>query len=278
MTFRAITAGLDDFAKVSPPRDLGPVPDQRWLPIDKLVVDEAYQRQIGGAGRKNVRGIAENFSWSKFSAVVVAPIAGGGYAIIDGQHRTTAAALLGFSEVPCQIIIASQAQQAEAFTAINGATTTMSSLALFAARVAAGDAEAVALAEACSSCGVEILRYPIQASQLKIGQTIATGALQRIWKRAGRDLLVIGLNAIMKSANRVTPGILKAPIITAVIEVLEDAPEWQQAGEALFDAFDTIELLQALADSTAEAARRGGITATAVLKGKIADHLTRQFG
>ena len=278
MTMRAISSGLDDFARIAPPPDLGAVPDLRWLPIERLVVDDSYQRQIGGAGRKNVRRIAENFSWSKFSTVVVAPVAGGGYAIIDGQHRTTAAALLGFAEVPCQIIIASHAQQAEAFGAINGSVTAMSNLALFAARVAAGDAEAAALAEACSSCGVEILRYPIQASRLKAGQTIATGALVRIWARSGRDILVAGLDAIMKSANRETPGVLKAPIITAVIEVLEESPEWRAAGEALFDAFDALELLQALADSTAEAARRGGITATALLKGKIADHLTRHLG
>src|SRR6185503_19283784 len=98
----------------------GPAPMLQWLNIDQLVVDPSYQRPIIGKGRRNVDRIARAFSWSCFAPVVVSPVEGGKFAIIDGQHRTTAAALVGFDSVPCQIVIAALEQQAAAFKAING--------------------------------------------------------------------------------------------------------------------------------------------------------------
>jgi ParB-like nuclease domain len=74
---------------------------------------------------------------SCFAPVVVSPVAGGKFAIIDGQHRTTAATLVGFDSVPCQIVIAAKEEQAAAFKAINGTTTPISIMALHAAALMA---------------------------------------------------------------------------------------------------------------------------------------------
>jgi ParB-like chromosome segregation protein Spo0J len=57
-------------------------------------------------------------------------VEGGRFAIIDGQHRTTSAAILGIETVPCQIVIAEQTEQAAAFKAINGTITPISQMAL----------------------------------------------------------------------------------------------------------------------------------------------------
>jgi ParB-like nuclease domain len=73
----------------------GPAPFLEWIETDKLVVDVTYQREIGRRGATNVNQIAENFDWSKFAPVIVAPVEGGQFAIVDGQHRTTAAILRG---------------------------------------------------------------------------------------------------------------------------------------------------------------------------------------
>lgn len=78
-----------DTAGFQPPAvtpDMGAAPMLQWVPIADLVVDDRYQRRIAGAGRSNVRRIAEGFCWSKFAPVIVAPVAGGKFAIIDGQH------------------------------------------------------------------------------------------------------------------------------------------------------------------------------------------------
>ena len=62
----------------------GPAPFLEWIEINKLVVDVTYQREIGRRGAANVNQIAENFDWSKFAPVIVAPVEGGHFAIVDG--------------------------------------------------------------------------------------------------------------------------------------------------------------------------------------------------
>src|SRR5258708_5463867 len=89
----------------------GPAPFLEWIETDKLVVDVTYQREIGRRGATNVNQIAENFDWSKFAPVIVAP-EGGQFATVDGQHRTTAAILRGQEKVPCQVVQADRAKQA----------------------------------------------------------------------------------------------------------------------------------------------------------------------
>jgi hypothetical protein len=116
----------------------GPAPMLNWIPTDRLVVDDAYQREIGKRGRFNVQHIIDNFEWSKFAPVIVAPVEGGLYAVVDGQHRTTAAMVLGFSEVPCQVVQADRAKQAAAYAAVNGNITKTTPQQLFHARLAAG--------------------------------------------------------------------------------------------------------------------------------------------
>ena len=55
----------------------GPAPQLMWIDIKDLVVDLTYQRDIGKRGAANIRQIADNFDWSKFAPVMVAPIEGG---------------------------------------------------------------------------------------------------------------------------------------------------------------------------------------------------------
>jgi hypothetical protein len=53
----------------------------------------------------------------------VAPVEGGQFAIVDGQHRTTAAIRRGQKEVPCQVVQADRAKQAAAYAAVDGNIT-----------------------------------------------------------------------------------------------------------------------------------------------------------
>jgi hypothetical protein len=104
---------------------------------------EGFRRHATNLNRRHVDRIARAFSWSCFAPVVVSPVAGGKFAIIDGQHRTTAATLVGFDSVPCQIVIAAKEEQAAAFKAINGTTTPISVMALHAAALVACEPWAV---------------------------------------------------------------------------------------------------------------------------------------
>lgn len=224
----------------------GPAPMLQWLPIAELVVDPSYQRPLCGRGRSNVERIAQAFNWCFFAPVVVSPVTGGKFAIIDGQHRTTAAALVGFDTVPCQVVIAGQSEQAAAFKAINGDTTPMSRMALHAAGVIANEPHAVEIAKVCACAEVELLRYPVPVDKQKAGQTMAVGAIARCLKRYGADTLITALQCVTQTTNN-EPGVLSARLIKALCEVLAERPDWCEAGVKLFRALDTIVLKDVVA-------------------------------
>src|SRR5215203_1180793 len=248
------TISTEGFEKPSS-KDPGPAPMLQWIKIADLVVDPTYQRPIVGKGRKNVDRIARSFSWSCFAPVVVAPIEGGKFAIIDGQHRTTAAALVGFETVPCQVVIAARTEQAAAFKAINGITTPISPMALQAAALVAREPWAVDVANACACAGVELLRYPVPSDKQSPGQTMAVGAIAQCLKRYGPETMVTALQCVTETSNN-RPGMLSARIIKALCRVLDENRTWRDSGTALLDCFDHIDLGEIQAASAVEAAAR----------------------
>jgi hypothetical protein len=227
----------------------GAAPMLQWLKIADLVVDPAYQRPIVGNGRRNVDRIARAFSWSCFAPVVVSPVEGGKYAIIDGQHRTTSAAIVGFDSVPCQIVIAAREDQAAAFKAINGTTTPISQMALHAAALVASETWAVQIAHVCACAQVELLRYPVPADKQASGQTMAVGTIAQCLKRYGEATLITALQCVTQTANN-QPGALSARMIKALCDVLNGDCERRDSGLALLETFDSIDLM-AIQDASA---------------------------
>ena len=171
--------------------------------------------------------IAENFDWSKFAPVIVAPVEGGQFAIVDGQHRTTAAMLRNIEQVPCQVVQADRAKQAAAYAAVNGNITKTTPQQLYHARLAANDPDAFEIANVCSAAGVEVIRRNIPLSEMKVGQTQAIGALTRCLKLYGRDTLITSLQCITQTADG-NAGFVRATIIEALCQVLHDAPAWRE--------------------------------------------------
>jgi ParB-like nuclease domain len=243
--------GLEKPANVS----AGAVPMLQWLPIKDLVVDPTYQRPIVGQGRRNVIRIAQAFSWSCFSPEGVSPVEGGKFVIIDGQHRTTAAALVGFDSVPCQVVIAAREQQAVAFKAINGITVPISPMAFHAAAVVAREPWAVDVADVCIRADVELLRYPLPVERQRPGQSMAVGAITRCLKRYGAATLITALQCITQTTNN-RPGALTARMIRALCEVLDGNHHWRDSGLTLLEAFDGVDL----SAIQSEAAKRTGMT------------------
>ncbi|MFN3868998.1 MAG: ParB N-terminal domain-containing protein, partial [Hyphomicrobiaceae bacterium] len=97
----------------APSAVLGERAELCMLPLDRLVVDESYQRPITGKGRLNINRIVAKFDWRKFAPLVVTEVDGGRYAIIDGQHRATAALMHpDVHLVPCMVVKASVAEAA----------------------------------------------------------------------------------------------------------------------------------------------------------------------
>ncbi|MGE8128501.1 ParB N-terminal domain-containing protein [Methylobacterium sp. NPDC080182] len=269
---RAITA--EGFKRPNDRPVPGAAPMLQWLAISSLVVDDTYQRPIRGEGERNVAKIAANFRWARFAPVVVAPVEGGMFAIIDGQHRTTAAALVGIETVPCQVVIPPASEQADAFKAINGSTTRMNRQTIHRAAVAAGDPEALAIGDACRCAGVEVLAYPVPTAKQAPGQTMSVATLAECLNLYGRDTLVTALQCVTETSNGEEPGLLVAPVIKALYDVLHYRKDWRDAGEALLGAFDEIDIA-----GQAEAARlepkAKGISTAMVLTARLNDRLNR---
>ena len=187
--------------------------------------------------------------------VVVSPVEGGKFAIIDGQHRTTSAALVGFESVPCQIVIAARAEQAAAFKAINGTTTPISQMALHAAALVASEPWAVQIAHVCACAEVELLRYPVPTDKQPPGQTMAVGAIARCLKQYGEATLITALQCVTQTSNN-QPGALSARTIKALCAVLHADTKRRDSGLALFEAFDSIDLMSIQEASAVDAAMK----------------------
>lgn len=157
----------------------GPAPMLQWIDIELLVVDESYQRELRADNMKAIRRIAERFDWSKFSTVHVAPIEGGRFAIIDGQHRTHAAAACGFSQVPCQVTPMDRTRQAAAFAAINGLVTRVTAWQIYKAALTAREPWAIELDEIASAAGCKIGRNATPAADKQAGQIYSITYLRK---------------------------------------------------------------------------------------------------
>lgn len=269
---RAIeTAG---YAKLKVPASFGKTPKLEWIAIKSLVVDQQYQREITPVGRKNIRHIAENFNWSMFTTVMVAPIGGSRYAIVDGQHRTTAAALCGIEKVPCEVIEAVRGEQAAAFRAVNANTTRPHTIQLFHASVAAGEPAALRVVEVCRLAGVRIART---LGPLRDYETFCVGAIGKGIQRHGEAVVTLALQAIVHSGDGRSEE-LNRTIIAAVIEILARSKSWRAKEQALMVAFEDLCLEDMWRDATAAAARTKGSSGQDHLQNALTKHLTQALG
>ncbi len=279
MTYRSIetasySSGAGARTDIVPPSTFGRPVRLEWLSIASLVVDPAYQRDISNTGRKNVRRIANSFNWSMFTPVIVAPVGGSKFAIVDGQHRTTAAALVGMERVPCAIIEAVPHEQAAAFKAINGNVTKLSPMQLHHASVAAGDEGALHLSRICAAAGVVICRYPKPWDDIGVGETLSPVVIGRCVQRFGEECTILALRTIRYAAGGM-PGVLRAAIIYGTAEVLHDHKEWR--GPTLAAAFDDLDLLTMLEEAAAIAVRIRGSSMTDQFEARLVAALETAF-
>lgn len=244
MTMRPIsTAGLcaPKKSEVAP----GGAPELKWIAVADLVVDDAYQRPITRAGQRNIQKIAANFRWACFAPVICARREDGRFAIVDGQHRATAAMLAGVSKIPCLVITAPQAEQAASFAAINGAVTQISRLALHKAALAAGEAEALRIHAVAEAAGVTVMPYPKSELNQQPGETLAIGALALAIRTEGDEVVILALRCVRETKNNLRGGLL-APVITAMCTVVGEVPKSRRKVSTMLAIFDRINIIREL--------------------------------
>lgn len=211
-----------------------------WVSVSDLYIDPKYQRPINDRGEKNIRQVIENFSWALFSPVVVARRPGGRFAVIDGQHRAIAALTHGgIEKVPALIINGSPSDEAKAFAVINGAVTAILPTQIWAARVVAGDYDAILLSRLLDKVGVRVLKTPKAAKNYLRGETVAIDAIEATFKRYGHAATELALRTVVDTGDG-NPSMLKSPLIKATAAVLWDSAKWQKNSAGVLSAISTV--------------------------------------
>jgi hypothetical protein len=150
------------------------------LPIEKLFVDERYQRNLN---MKMVRRIAENFD-NKAMGVLTVSKRDFGYAIIDGQHRYYAAKKIGIKVIECEVFEwLSLPDESKLFSTINNGRGKVQMIDQFRSMLIANEDDARNIVDILDSLDFKIGKH---SSNKGIKNTIScVGTLLEFYRKIG---------------------------------------------------------------------------------------------
>jgi hypothetical protein len=209
-------------------------PEVTWLPIAKLVIDEDYQRPLAKGNWTRIGKIAASFTWSHFTPLLVAPIEDGWWSIIDGQHRTHAALIAGQTEVPAMIVEMSVAEQAAAFSQVNGQVTAVSVSHLYKAGVVAGEPWALAATKAVEDAGAQLMTYNPSGAAKRARQVWCVGLIRDEIRKGRASLITLALSAIRRSEMGGDAGMWDFTVLRGWLGALHEVPRAQRRDLAAF--------------------------------------------
>lgn len=261
----------------------GKPPALEWLPLSQLGVDDEYQRPMTKRGLLTIAKIADNFRWCRFSPVIVTRVGPDQYAVIDGQHRATAALSQGFERVPAYIVAVNTQEAAQVFAAVNGIVTPMSAQAVFKAARAGGEAWALEINGACNAAGVTPRLYPVPKKKMNPGDTLAVGSLRNINHRHGTKQLAAILRFLMGFSDTQQPGNITAAILRRANMFFTGRPDWVASIEEVIAACHGMGFLICTDEQIEKAIRkrvgdgRASPEAKAALRDRVRDLHGRKF-
>lgn len=162
------------------------LPRVEWLAPDELLVDEAYQRNLSERSVGLIRRIVADWDWRRFKPPIVTA-ADAGWHVLDGQHTAIAAATHPrVDRIPVLVVEAgAQADRARAFLGHNRDRINVTATQMHVAAVAAGDPDAVTVAQVCERAGVTVLKNPPGQGLFRPRQTMAVACLGALVNRRG---------------------------------------------------------------------------------------------
>lgn len=205
-----------------------PFPQLLWVGLSDLVVDDRYQRPLVDNNWAAIRRIASDFRWSRFSPVLVAPVEGGRYAIIDGQHRAHAAALCGFDTIPAMVALVAPEEQALAFIEINTRQIRVSTQSVYRAALIAGEEWPIACRDAVEAAGCKLMTANYSSSAKKPGMVFCITLIRQLVAAGKSRAVTDGLAALMEYDPDATANfsdMLLAPWLGAVSEHSASVPD-----------------------------------------------------
>lgn len=210
------------------------------VPLDQLVVDDAYQRVLDEA---RVERIAEEFDPALLGTLEVST-RNGKAAVFDGQHRLAALRRRGASTAPCLVHDGlTVAEEAALFVALQTQRKPLRPLDRFKARLVAGDPDAIDIKAVVEQHG-----YTVGEGGDHPHSIGAVTALDRAYARGGADLLdqALTLLGTWRDEPRGTDGALIEGLAIAA-EKFGSHPRWVNVAAALEQITATSLLRKAMA-------------------------------
>jgi hypothetical protein len=183
----------------------GTAPMLDWIAVSQLVLDDSYQRGLARSNWDHIRKIANAFNWARFSPLLVAPVEGGRFAIVDGQHRAHAAALCGITSVPAMIVPMSVQEQAGSFAWVNGTIKRVTPMQMYRAALAAGEIWATRCDQVVAKAGCRLMNYVASGANKKPADIHAVALIRTAIERGHAEPLIAALDALRRydTAGRV---------------------------------------------------------------------------
>jgi len=271
--YRPITGS--DIEPVKPEDAVGPTLSMKWIPIEKLVVDTRYQRDIAKGLKSNVRQIGARFKWRRFAPVIVTRIEGTDfYSIIDGQHKTTGAHLRGLTQVPCAIVEApSIEEQSDSFKFLNANTTKVLIYDIYKADLAAKEPYATNINRIAKRANVKLVASRVPIAKLKQGECRSYKTFEANLRKYKETILVKALSVL--SINPTSKGCLNAVVIGALCELFKRNPAWSE-NHAVDMALSKINFMDYLSEA-AGLYRKENSTQKAVITRLIYEWVTKNM-
>lgn len=149
------------FQRVSKGAQVGAPPSLEQVPVDRLNVDDSYQRATDSPGsRAIIVRMIKQWDWSLCQPLVVARRADGSLWILDGQHRHAGAVERGdIAFLPC-VILSSLDREGEArtFVKLNTERQKLNQAEIFHGMLAAGDPDAKQVQQLLDNAGWRVVR------------------------------------------------------------------------------------------------------------------------
>lgn len=203
----------------------GSMPSIEWVQLDRLQVDDSYQRSIdAGPSKVLIARIGREWDWRLCVPLMVSRRADGLF-VIDGQHRLSGARLRDdVPQLPCCIsVYAGPADEAAMFVAANRERRAMNRLDDFHAAQAGGDKDALAVAALIESVGFTVSRHTGSAAWA-LGEVAFTSAIAGVRRKHGDGVVRDALQAMADAFpdERLVAGSF---IFTAICRVLVTPPK-----------------------------------------------------
>ncbi len=183
------------------PGVIGPRPKMKWLTVDSLRINRAYQRDLSERSVRLIRRMVAGWDWNRLKALTVFDLGDGTFEVLDGQHTAVAAQTHGgIPELPCLVTPVRSTQQAAAdFVGLNTDRVGLTPLQIFWAQVAAGDEECCEVARGVAQAGGRIPKNSMSSAHFREGDVISIGALTKLAREGGmpyvRRVVELGVTA-----------------------------------------------------------------------------------